>query len=423
MRFLYSSQVSRRPRACFQWTSPRRILAIPSRAGGNTKSTIDLPENERKLMKMNFNLKSAAALLAAASIVSPAFANEGAIPKGIPHLDHVFVIMMENHAYAQIVGNPNAPFTNQYLKSVNTARNYFAIAHPSLTNYLETVGGSNFGVLNDNSPDWHNTNCLTNLSTGKPSLDDGTFPAICPIYGTGTDAATPAIDFSNETSGPPGDNNSDGFFTSNAGILAALPNETQTLINLYAVKHNPFAYFQSVQEGLDSRNSLKNMVGFSGADGLFADLGSGHVPTFSFIAPNQCNDQHGRGNAGPSCDFDPTSNGTLVGLNPALIYQGDQAIQTIVTAIHNSPVWHEGHNAIVLLWDENDYSVVPTTNQVLLTVDTNFGPHGLKSDRFYTHFSLLKSIESGLRLPCLNHACDASTAVMSDLFPGDRDDD
>ena len=418
---------------------------------------------------MNFNLKSAAALLAAASIVSPAFANEGAIPKGIPHLDHVFVIMMENHAYAQIVGNPNAPFTNQYLKSVNTARNYFAIAHPSLTNYLETVGGSNFGVLNDNSPDWHNTNCLTNLSTGKPSLDDGTFPAICPIYGTGTDAATPAIDFSNETSGPPGDinidgvksipadsnisgktiadqlvawgkswksyqeslpaagadgvNNSDGFFTSNAEILAALPNETQTLINLYAVKHNPFAYFQSVQEGLDSRNNLKNMVGFSGAHGLFADLGSGHVPTFSFIAPNQCNDQHGRGNAGPSCDFDPTSNGTLVGLNPALIYQGDQAIQTIVTAIHDSPVWREGHNAIVLLWDENDYSVVPTTNQVLLTVDTNFGPHGLKSDRFYTHFSLLKSIESGLRLPCLNHACDASTAVMSDLFPGDRDDD
>src|SRR5713101_7506350 len=286
MRFLYSAQVSRRPRACFQWTAPRRILAIPSRAGGNTKSTIDLPENERKLMKMNFSLKSAAALLAAASIVSPAFANEGAIPKGIPHLDHVFVIMMENHAYAQIVGNPNAPFTNQYLKSVNTARNYFAIAHPSLTNYLETVGGSNFGVLNDNSPDWHNTNCLTNLSTGKPSLDDGTFPAICPIYGTGTDAATPAIDFSNETSGPPGDINIDG--------VKSIPADSNI-----AGKHNPFSYFQSVQEGLDSRNSLKNMVGFSGANGLFADLGSGHVPTFSFIAPNQCNAQHGRGNAGP----------------------------------------------------------------------------------------------------------------------------
>jgi len=28
----------------------------------------------------------------------------------------------------------------------NTATSYFAVAHPSLTNYLEVVGGSNFGV-------------------------------------------------------------------------------------------------------------------------------------------------------------------------------------------------------------------------------------------------------------------------------------
>jgi hypothetical protein len=59
-----------------------------------------------------------------------------------------------------------------------------------LTNYLEVVGGSNFGVLNDNNPDWHDTNCVSNLSTGQPSLDDGKHPDICPIRGTGTDAAT-----------------------------------------------------------------------------------------------------------------------------------------------------------------------------------------------------------------------------------------
>ncbi len=421
-------------------------------------------------MKINLKLKSLAAVLAAASLVCPIYADEGKVPKGVPHLDHVFVIMMENHAYSQIVGNPNAPFTNQYIKTANTAHNYFAVAHPSLTNYLEVVGGSNFGVLNDNSPDWHNTNCATNLSSGQPSLDDGNHPAICPIYGTGTDAATPAIDYSNETSGPPGEinidgtisipaaasttgktigdqltewgktwksyqeslpaagadnvNNSDGFFTSSAGILAALPNETQTLINLYAVKHNPFAYFQSVQEGQNPHNSLKNVVGFQGPKGLFADLGSGHLPNFSFIAPNQCNDQHGRGNAGPSCDFDPVSNGTLVGLNPALIYQGDLTLRTLVTAIHDSPVWQEGHSAIVVLWDENDYSISPTTNQVLLTVETNYGPHNVKSGKFYTHFSLLKSLEAGFRLPCLNHACDANTDVMSDLFAGgDHDKD
>jgi hypothetical protein len=34
----------------------------------------------------------------------------------------------------------------------------------------------------------------------------------------------------------------------------------------------------------------------------------------------------------------------------------------------------------------------------------------------YNHFSLLKSIEGGLGLPCLNHACDSSVNVMTDLF-------
>ena len=52
-------------------------------------------------------------------------AQEGNVPSGIPHLDHVFLIMMENHAYGQIVGNPSAPFTNSYMKSVNASTNYY----------------------------------------------------------------------------------------------------------------------------------------------------------------------------------------------------------------------------------------------------------------------------------------------------------
>jgi hypothetical protein len=405
-----------------------------------------------------------------ALVAGPMFADEGAVPKGIPHLDHVFVIMMENHAYAQIVGNPNAPFANEYAKSANSAKNYFAVAHPSLTNYLEVVGGSNFGVQTDNSPDWHNANCITNLASGIVATDVPASPNVCPIWGTGTDAATPVVDLTNEVAPPSitsvtnidgilsipaakntvgktiGDqlvdsgkswksyqeslpltgadlvNNADGFYSNVTPFTTPLPAETQTLINLYAVKHNPFVYFRSVQEGLDENNSLKNAVGFEGANGLFADLSSGHVPDFSFIAPNQCNDQHGRGNAGPACDFDPSTLGTQVGLNPALISIGDSTIQTLVTAIHASPAWKEGRNAIVVLWDENDYSATPNKNQVLVIVDTNYGVRGVQSTKMYTHFSLLKSIEGGFELPCLNHACDATVKVMSDLFSGDHED-
>jgi len=402
-----------------------------------------------------------------AALTGTVFAQEGAVPKGIPHLDHVFVIMMENHGYREILHNPNARFINNYAKSANLATNYFAVAHPSLTNYLETVGGSNFGVLSDNAPDWHNGACATNLSTGIPNTDTPPSSDICPISGTGTDAATPALDCTNEVSGPPCEVNldgkasygavsttlgitiadqlaaagkswktyqenlpltgpnrvdySDGNFTNNTDFTKINPQLTPPLtsgdiVQLYAVKHNPFAYFRNVQVGSNPLVGFANMVGFDGSGGLWGDLASGKVPSLSYIVPNQCNDQHGRGNGTAFCNFDPVSNGTQAGLNPALIQLGDQVVQKLVTAIHSSPVWNRGHNAIVLVWDENDYSVQPIINQVVTVVDTNYGFHGLQSGQFYTHFSLLRSIEGGFGVPCLNHACDFSTNTMSDLF-------
>jgi hypothetical protein len=405
------------------------------------------------------------------AVAASAYAGEGTVPKGIPHLDHVFVIMMENHGYSQILNNPNAPFINQLAKSANVATNYFAIAHPSLTNYLEVVGGSNFGVHSDNYPDWHNDSCVTNLSSGNPSTDNPPTPNICPIAGSGADAATPALDLTNETQGPPGTvnidgieslaaapdtvaktiadqlvaagrewksyqeslplgsadqvNYSDGFYTNNTDFTTIQPTLNPPLsqgdvVALYAVKHNPFAYFRNVQEGHDPRNSLKNVVDFDGPNGLYADLRAGKAPAFSFIAPNQCNDQHGRGNAGAFCNFDPNDNGSQSGLNPALIYRGDVTVQRLVRAIKRSDAWEDGKNAIVVLWDENDYSLKPNTNQVMLIVETNYGVHGVSSANRYTHFSLLKSLEAAFELPCLNHACDKDVAVMSDLFAGDR---
>src|SRR5450432_794916 len=158
--------------------------------------------------------KAAILCLLATALVGRVVAQEGPVPRGVPHLDHVFIIMMENHGYNQLINNPNAPFIDQYAKSANLANNYFAIAHPSLTNYLEVVGGSNFGVQTDNSPDWGNHSCSTNLSTGFVSTDNQASPNICPIFGTGTDAATPAIDCTNEVtcaSGSlDGENNIDG---------------------------------------------------------------------------------------------------------------------------------------------------------------------------------------------------------------------
>lgn len=425
--------------------------------------------------------KTAIALLAGVatiSVATTACAKEGATPYGVRHLDHVFLIMMENHGYAEVINNPSMPFTNKLARQTGLATNYFAVGHPSLTNYLEVVGGSNFGVINDHSPDWHNAACQTNLSTGQPSLDESSYPNICPLRGTGKDTATPAIDTSNLEGNQPGPviningsasyqaqpttaktiahqlaerggswktyqeslpptgadnvNLADGVFSNLNPPTGA--NVTDPIVGLYAVKHNPFAYFLDVQNGANSGLSLSHVVGFDGNKGLFEDLRKGHAPTFSFIVPNQCNDQHGRSGAGPQCDEDPNDVGTLQGLNPALMYQGDATLERLVLAIKSSPAWWTGRNAIVIVWDESDYANAPITNQVTMIVDVNDrnpgfgfgfgfdhdhdadGSQGRTSNRFYTHYSLLKTIEGALGLPCLNHACDATTETMSDLF-------
>ena len=134
------------------------------------------------------------------------------------------------------------------------------------------------------------------------------------------------------------------------------PVSSANVVYLYAVKHNPFAYFASVQEGASRDLSLHQVVAFDGQQGLYADLKAGRVPDLAFIAPNQCDDMHGRGNGTAFCNFDADDNGTQQGLNPSLILQGDLALQRIVTAIKASPVWSDSRSAIVVVWDENDYS-------------------------------------------------------------------
>jgi hypothetical protein len=426
--------------------------------------------------------------------MSTLLAQEYDFHEGISRLDHVFVIVMENHGYQQILNNPNEPYLNGLIahKQVNLATNYFAVGHPSLTNYLEIVGGSNFGIRSDNAPSWHDATCTPNLATGVVNADNvagqTTIPVdtgqVCPIAGVGQDAETPAVDNWNEVTlpqfpfladidgvksvpaainitgktiadqlvevglswksyqedlpltGADGVNYSNGTASNLTDFTDLAPLTSASVVQAYAAKHNPFVYFRNVQQGTQPTNSLHNIVGFDGPRGLYSDLARGDVPSLAFIAPSQCNDQHGRGNGDAFCAFDFGANssgltyGTQVGLNPGLIQQGDVTIERLVRSIKASPVWRDGRTAIVIVWDENDYSGISTPphglfppqnqNKVVLTVETNREDEaGVQSTTYYNSFSLLRSLEAAFGLPCLNHACDANVRVMADLF-GDR---
>jgi hypothetical protein len=69
------------------------------------------------------------------------------------------------------------------------------------------------------------------------------------------------------------------------------------------------------------------------------------------------------------------------------------------------------NNVTIVMWDENDFSNSP--NLVGLIVDTSYGVHGVKSAKPYNHHSLLKTLEAGFGLGCLNHACDSNAINQS----------
>ena len=66
-----------------------------------------------------------------------------------------------------------------------------------------------------------------------------------------------------------------------------------------------------------------------------------------------------------------------------------------MSAIKASPVWTKGKTAIVIVWDENDYSQAPVTNQVVLIVDRNYGHQGVQSTQLL--YAFLSAEDGGNR--------------------------
>lgn len=398
-------------------------------------------------------MKKQALVLAAAMLMSvSALAKEGSEPVhrgSIPKLDHVFVIMMENHLKQEIIGNPNAPFMNQEAQEAGQATNYYGVGHPSLVNYLELTGGSNFGITNDDPLNWVSGPCHSNQYSNDCS------GAVDSIYNGGEDIATPATAPSGgcngqiSFSGTPVDHNCalrnyasitytpktiahqlveaglswkdyqeslpttgprvDGVYYSDGNFSNLTPSSfftsntpTPVISQLYVTDHNPFVFFADVQQGYDPLLSENQVQEWNGAAGLYQDLATGDVPSLSFIVPNKCHDIHTVSGQANTCSD-----------QQADIQLSDSVIKQVVLAIKASPVWMRGNNAIVIVFDENDYS--NNFNRVPFIVDKNYGTAGSQVTTPYDHFDLLHTLEAGFRLPCLNHACD-TTAEFISLF-------
>jgi hypothetical protein len=157
---------------------------------------------------------------------------------------HIFLIVFENKDFGDIIGSAQAPYLNSLAARYGLATNYFAVAHPSLPNYLALVGGSTFGVESD---------CTSCFQTA-PNLADQFDRQGRSWKAYIEDLPQPC------------------FLGSSSGD--------------YALKHNPWLYFN------DIRNTPQRCHQVVPLTQLRADLTAGALPDFAWITPSLCHDMH-----------------------------------------------------------------------------------------------------------------------------------
>lgn len=297
---------------------------------------------------------------------------------GVPTYKHIFYIMMENHSYDQIIGNAAAPHINALASEYGLATNYWGVTHPSEPNYVASVGGSFFGIADDNA--W------TTHEIDAPNLGSQ-------LENAGLSWKTYQQSMPTDTAGKEHD-----YVVNGA--------------KLYATKHNPFLNFLGYYPASQQSAELAKMVPDTQ---LASDLASGDVPNFAYIVPDQCHDMHGT----TGCSTDA-----------ALVSTGDAYVYNTVQMIMSSPVWQQGNNAIVVTWDENDFSptngvpgIASAGGHVPTIVIANHGPRGVIYSAPSNHYSLLLTIQDAFHLGCLQNSCPAQGNIqpLTPLFQASGD--
>jgi phosphatidylinositol-3-phosphatase len=157
----------------------------------------------------------------------------------VPPLDHVVVVIMENHSYDEV---RLYPYTASLILTSSTCTQSHAVTHPSLPNYLALWSGRTFGITNDNCP-----------ADGSPFTVDNLGHA-CEVAGKTWRSYSEEL----PAAGDP--------VCSYGG---------------YRRKHAPWTDFSN----LDHMNERP-------LSDLQPDIAAGNLPMLAFVVPNQCNSTH-----------------------------------------------------------------------------------------------------------------------------------
>jgi phospholipase C len=314
-------------------------------------------------------------------------------PPGGPALKHVFVIMMENTSYDNLLSpsNQNTTFIQHLAANNGLATDYFGVTHVSLPNYIAATSGQTWGTNSDDvnqAPLFNHENLVDQLETAGVSWK---------------------------------------------AYMESLPSPgdtlTQTSDGLYVRKHDPFLMYPDVYQNPARADKVVPLTQLS------TDLSTGNVPQFVWITPNSCNDMHG---GATGCPFASAPNDAN---QQALYKDGDNFLRTWVGLITHSRAW-TAHSAIFITWDEGGFEdaapfgptdINPGPDSPILPVTPANPSTGGGGDlaggtvyggghvpmivvargvghrvdpTFADHYSLLQTIEQNFRLPLLGNAGD-----------------
>jgi hypothetical protein len=348
-------------------------------------------------------------VLVSSAVAAPAAGGPAAADLAVPRYDHVFVIMGENKDWFRIDGSPNAVRLAAFAKQYGDATRFYGEVHPSEANYVALVGGSTFGIHDDDAyycaPGSTDKSCP---HAGQAGYAAHTVDA--PSLGTQLEAAGLTWKNYNESIPAPGSLAVTGTNPAQDGPGA---------VPYYASKHSGFINFASVQH---DPHRTDRIVGY---DALRRDLASGDLPSFGLIIPNLCNDMHGMAaGAGVPDDCEYAH-------RDALILRGDAAMGATIDAIMASAAWRSpGNVAIVVTFDEDDGTgregccgVTPSApsnfggGHIATIVITNHGPRGVADPTPYNHYSLLRTIEDAFGIHDYLGLAGATSEGVKPMLP------
>lgn len=274
-------------------------------------------------------------------------------PPATATTDHVFLVVLENHSFGQVMGNRAMPYLNSLASAHGLATAYFADAHPSIPNYFMLTTG-NLETFDDNFSGTVTDNNLVRVLNGANKSWKAYVEGLPSVGYTGPDVGT------------------------------------------YLKRHNPFAYLSDVT---GSTTQAANMVPFSQ---FSSDLAAGSLASFVYLVPDSQNDAHNCPAGAPACTDDQK------------LAAADNWLQTNINPLLNSPKF--GNSVLIITFDESiSTDVTNGGGQVMTVLVGPHVKSAFRSTTMYQHQSVLRLILQLLQVNDMPGA-SATANSMGEFF-------